>query len=54
MGAATYALRGAYRALASKGTSAEVTERMVGLSGMNDIVGTTAFAETIAAYGDRA
>ena len=53
MGAAAYALRAAYRALASKGTSTEVTERMVGLSGMNDIVGTTAFAETIATYGDR-
>ena len=52
MGAATYALGTAYSALVSKGTSADVAERMVGLSGMNDIVGTTAFAETIAAYGD--
>ncbi len=54
MGAAARGLRTAYIALVRDGSSASVRDSLIGMTEMNEIVGTADFATRIAAYGDPA
>ena len=53
LGAAAQAMAAAYGTIARSGHSGAIRDRIAGLATLNDIVGSTAFAEAIATYGAR-
>jgi 2-methylisocitrate lyase-like PEP mutase family enzyme len=53
LGAAARGLQRAYSAIASHGSTVAMRDQMLGMTAMNDLVGTPVFAAHIATYGDK-